>query len=115
MRVITEFTIPADAFALQQTFETLPGVTIELERLATHSREWIMPFMWTTDEPVEEVEHALRQDPSIEEVEEIGADEDTGQFMVEWEEDVQQLVDQIVNQHGIMQEAAATDGRGISS
>lgn len=110
MSAIAEFTISADAFALQRTFETLPGVTIEVERLATHSREWIMPFTWTTGEPTEDVDRVLRRDPSIEAVQEIGADGDTGQFMVEWEEGVQQLVDQIVNQHGIVQEAAAADG-----
>lgn len=108
--VITEFTIPAEAFALRRTFEAVPDVTIEIERLATHSREWIMPFLWATDDDVEEVEQALRADPSIEELQQIGIDGNVGQFKVEWNEDFQELIDQIVDQNGIMQEAEAADG-----
>ncbi|WP_136718487.1 helix-turn-helix domain-containing protein [Halorientalis salina] len=110
MSVITEFTIPADAFALQRTFEAVPDVTIEIERLATHSREWIMPFLWATSDDLDSVERALRSDPSIDELEAIGADGSIGQFKVQWVEDFQTLIDQIVNQHAIIQEAEAAHG-----
>ncbi|WP_135536372.1 helix-turn-helix domain-containing protein [Halostella pelagica] len=110
MSVITEFTIPADAFALHQTFEEIPDLMIEFERLATHSREWIMPFLWASDADIDTVERALRADPSIENLQRIGHDRNIGQFTVEWDEEFQQLIDQIVDQHGIMQEAEATNG-----
>lgn len=110
MSVIAEFTIATDAFALQQTFETIPDMTVEVERLATHSRDWIMPFIWTTGERTGEVEDTLQADPSIEEVQRIASDEYMGQFKVEWAENVQEFVDQIVDQHGIIQEAAAAGG-----
>lgn len=105
MSVITEFTILAEAFALEHTFDATPDAKIEIERLATHSREWIMPFLWATDENLDPVKTALENDPCVDELELLDDDGRVGYFNVQWTEDVQQLVDQIVDQHGIMQEA----------
>lgn len=110
MSVITEFTIPVETFALEQTFDTVPDVKIEIERLATHSREWVMPFLWATNENIDSVETALQNDPCIDELELLDKDGRIGYFNVHWTEDVQQLIDQIVDQHGIMQEAEAVNG-----
>lgn len=110
MSILAEFTIPAEAFALEHTFHTIPDSTIEVERLATHSREWVMPLLWATNGDLAEVESALRDDPTVDEVKPIDVDGEIGYFNVTWEQDVQELIDQIVDQHGIMQEAEATDG-----
>lgn len=110
MSVTTEFTVPAETFALEHTFETLPDITIEIERLATHSREWVMPFLWATGDEFENAEPALRDDPTVDEVRTIDVESGGGYFNVRWNEDVQELVDQIVDRHGIMREANATDG-----
>lgn len=110
MSVITEFTIPAGAFALEHTFDEVPELTLEIERLATHSREWIMPFLWATDGDMDALEQALADDPSIDEYKRLNDADDVGEFNVEWRDDVQELIDQIVDQHGIMQEAEAANG-----
>ncbi|ADD04458.1 HTH-10 family transcription regulator [Natrialba magadii ATCC 43099] len=111
MSVIAEFTLPADAFALGDTFDRIGEATIEVERLATHSREWIMPFLWVSDCDIDAMAAALESDSSIEEFELLDQKEDIAYLNVHWTEPVQQLVDEIVNQHGIIQEAQATDGR----
>lgn len=110
MSVITEFTIPADTFALEYTFNTVPDTKIEIERLATHSREWIMPFLWAINDDLDAVKTAFENDPCIDEFQLLDTKATTGYFNVHWTEDVQQLVDQIVDQHGIMQEAEAVNG-----
>lgn len=110
MSVITEFSIPAGAFALERTFEEVPDAKIEIERLATHSREWVMPFLWLTGADLEAAESALERDPSIEELTRIDVEDDVAYFNVTWSEDVQALVDQVINKHGIIQEAQATNG-----
>lgn len=110
MSIITEFTIAADAFALKHTFEVVPDVSIEIERLATHSREWIMPFLWASDHDPDAVDQALREDPSIDALEEMGRNGGVQEFNVEWNEDTQELIDDIVDQRGIIQEAEAIGG-----
>lgn len=67
MSAVTEFAIPAADFALPRTFETVPDVRIEIERLATHSREWVMPFLWATSDDLDAVEGAVRADSSVDE------------------------------------------------
>ena len=111
MSVVAEFTIPADAFALEHTFETAPDATVEIERLATQSREWVMPFLWVTSDDLEAVERALEADPDVEEGRTLNLTDDVGYFNVRWSEEVQQLIDEVVDQHGIVQEAEAKDGR----
>lgn len=110
MSVVAEFTISADAFALEHTFEAVPDATVEIERLATHSREWVMPFLWVTSDDLEAVERALEADPDIEEVRTLNLADGVGYFNVHWSEDLQRLIDEIVDQHGIMQEAEAKEG-----
>ncbi|TYL39216.1 bacterio-opsin activator [Natronococcus pandeyae] len=110
MSVITEFTIPAEAFALEHTFDTVSDVTIQIERLASHSREWVMPFCWVTCEDLEAVTDALREDPTVDGVRLVDSDSDVGYLNVHWNESVQSLIDTVVDQHGIMQEVEANDG-----
>lgn len=110
MTVITEFTIPAEAFALDRTLEAVPEVTIEVERHATHSREWIMPFLWTTGADPATLEEAFRADPTVDAVTRLDQAGDVGQFTVEWADDVQELVDDIVDRQGVIQEAEAANG-----
>lgn len=110
MSVIAEFTIPAESFALDRTFETVPDVTIEIERLATHSREWVMPFLWVSADDPESATAELREDRCIDELTVLHEGEDASYANVHWSEDVQSLVDRLVDQHGIMQEAEASDG-----
>ncbi|AGB39865.1 helix-turn-helix domain-containing protein [Natronococcus occultus] len=111
MSVVAEFTIPADAFALDHTLEAVPDATVEIERLATHSREWVMPFLWVTSDDIEDVGSVLENDPDIETVRTLNLADGTGYFNVHWSEEIQQLIDEIVDQRGIMQEAEAKDGR----
>jgi len=111
MTVVSEFTVPAEAFALAQTFESVPDLSVEVERLATHSREWIMPFLWVTNGDIEAVEAALRADPDIDSFTTLSTTDDVGQFNVHWTDDVQDLVDEIIDRHGIVQEAEAANGR----
>lgn len=110
MTVITEFRIPAEAFALERTLEVVPDATIEIERHATHSREWVMPFLWTTGAAVDSIEDALRADPTVVDVTNVGQTEDVGQFTVEWTTSFQNLIDDIVDRQGIVQEAQAANG-----
>ncbi|WP_293033076.1 helix-turn-helix domain-containing protein [Natronococcus sp.] len=111
MSVVAEFTIPTDAFALKHTFDTVPDATVEIERLATHSREWVMPFLWVTSNDLEAVERSLEADPDIQEVRTLDVAGDIGYFNVHWSEHLQRLIDEIVDQRGIVQEAEAKNGR----
>ncbi|MEY7849621.1 helix-turn-helix domain-containing protein [Natrarchaeobius sp. A-rgal3] len=110
MSIVAEFTLPASGFALEEFFEECADATVEIERLATHSREWVMPFMWITADDLESAETAQRGDLSIEKVRTLDFEAGVAYFTVTWAEEVQTFVDEMVDQHGIIQEAEAVDG-----
>lgn len=110
MSIITEFSVPASAFALAHTFEETPDLTIEAERLATHSREWVMPFLWATGEDLDTFEAAMANDQTVAKVKKVDVSSGMGLYNVHWAESVMKLVDQIIDQHGIMLEAKAEEG-----
>ena len=39
MSLVAEFTVPAEQFALADALSAAPNTSVEIERLATHSRE----------------------------------------------------------------------------
>lgn len=53
MANVMEFTAPAEAFPLGSVFETLPGATVELERLIPHGTQ-VIPYFWVRDVDVED-------------------------------------------------------------
>ena len=108
MSVIAEFTIPAEAFAIDRAFETGPAVTIEVERLATHSREWVMPFLRVSADDPESATAELREDPCVEDSTGLDVVEEASCANGQRNEDVRRFVGQIVNKHGIVHEAEAS-------
>lgn len=109
MSVVTEFSVPAETFALAQTMTQIPEAEIRVERLATHSREWVMPVVTVTAPEIDAVEPTLEADPTVSSVTTLDETAHVGSFNVRWDEDVQQLVDLIVDQHGIVLDARARD------
>ena len=109
MSFVAEFFVPTEAFALGDALEAVPEMSVEVERLATHSREWVMPFVWVSGGDLDEFEAALEADPTVVEVTILDRLDDVGLYMIQWSEEVESRVDAIIDQHGIMQQAIADD------
>lgn len=58
MATVVEFSSPVDEFPLGSVFETLPAVTVELERLVPHE-SLIVPYFWVRGAEAEDVEAAF--------------------------------------------------------
>lgn len=109
MSVIAEITVPANAFALEHTFTSVADLTVEVDRLATHSRDWVMPFVWVRGD-LEAFEAAAEDDPTVSECRPVDVADPTGLYNVQWSARVTAVVDTIIDRHGIVLEAAATGG-----
>ena len=109
MSLVGEFTVSADAFALGDALEAAPETHVEVERLATHSREWVMPFLWVSGGDLDEFDAAIADDPTVADVEVLDRFDAARLYMVEWSEPVEKLVDAMVDRHAIVQEAVAAD------
>lgn len=110
MSIVANFSVPADAIALSWTMERVPEMRIEAERIATHSREWVLPFVWASGGDFDAFEAAVDEDPTAVGWSVVDAFDDTRLYEIRWVETVAELVDEIVDQHGTVLEASAAGG-----
>lgn len=110
MSVVAEFTVPAEGFVLGEALAAAPDVTVEFERVVTHSREWVMPFLWARGEDLPAFDAALDEDPTVVEATVTDKSDGTVIYKVIWSEDVQELVDAVFDREGTLLEAVGADG-----
>ncbi|MFW5903551.1 MAG: helix-turn-helix domain-containing protein [Halolamina sp.] len=80
------FTVPSDAFPLGSVFETLPDVTVELERIIP-GRDVVIPYFWVVGTTVNDIEGAFSDHPGVEEISLVDSVEDQYLVRVAWDTD----------------------------
>lgn len=105
--LIATFSLPHDAVALEQAFRELPELEIEAERIAAHSRAWVMPCVWAANVDFDATDEALAADPSVNEVVDAYEFSDQKYYQLDWSEDVDQRIDTYVDQRGSILDAEA--------
>lgn len=111
MSVVTDVTIPAEAFALATLFEAHEEARIEMERLASHSREWVMPAMWLVAPDPTSAAATIAADPAVEELQLVDVEAERAYATIHWGERVRTVIDAIVDRHGVVRAAEAAAGR----
>jgi predicted DNA binding protein len=86
MATVMEFTSLTEEFPLGSVFETLPGVTVELERLIPHET-LIIPYFWVRDVETEDIEAAFEQHAGVSNIRLVDNIEDEYLMRAEWEEE----------------------------
>lgn len=111
MSVVGNFTISTGAFALEEALSTVPEMTIEADRLASHSPREVFPFLWATGGDFERFFQALEDDPTVTE-ESIAEDaDDEVLYRLEWSDTFRELVHEMIDHHAAILEARARDDR----
>lgn len=88
MATIAEFAIPADDFPLGHIFETLPDVTIEIERVVPTNKA-ILPYFWARNVSVDRVRETFETQGALQSftiVDDLG---DQGLVRADWDHDVE--------------------------
>ncbi|WP_232687082.1 bacterio-opsin activator domain-containing protein [Halobacterium zhouii] len=111
MSVVGNFTIVAESFALDHALSTAPDVTVEADRLASHSPQEVFPFLWAADGDLEGFQRALEDDPTTTSVSVAEETENELLYRLEWSEEFQDLIQQMVDHHAAILEAKARSGR----
>lgn len=109
MSVIGEFTVPAKSFALPEALAVVPAVTVEAERLATHSTMEVLPFLWAIGGS-ENFRETLTADPTVQRATVAEETEGGVLFKVHWHDQVPELVDEMVDHHATIVEAKGRSG-----
>lgn len=109
MSVVGDFRIPAGAFALEHALSAVPEMRVEADRMASHSPEEVMPFLWATGGDFEAFTDALGED-SI--VDTASVADEVGEevlYRVTWEERFRDLVHEMIDHHASILEATARE------
>ena len=110
MAIIAEFTIPAHEFALSETLEHRPEITINIDRVVAHNTTQVVPFVRVTSGEVEGLTEILEADTSVAEVELFGETDDERFYRLVWDEPAE-IVGYMVNEFdATVQGATATNG-----
>ena len=110
MATIVEFTIPAHEFALSETLDQRPEITINIDRVVAHNTTQVVPFVRVTSGEVDGLTEILEADTSVAEVELFGETDDERFYRLVWGETAE-IVGYVVNEYdATVQEATATDG-----
>lgn len=109
MTVITEFSLPAEAFPFGRSTGGDPDVRVQLERLVPIEQDRI-PFVWATGEDFEQFERTLRDSDIVKYVEATAHVGDSVLYYVEWEETEETFLNGLSDAGGTIMEAHGSAG-----
>ena len=105
MATIVTGTVPSDELALHYTFERLPEMEVECERIVQSGEGSIMPLLWVRYDDREELEATLEADPTVDSVELVSAFDGEFLYRMEWIDHVHLLVQMLTNSEATVLDA----------
>jgi predicted DNA binding protein len=78
------FTVPPDEFPLGSIFASVPGVTVELERIVPR-KGVIVPYFWVRGVDIDDVAAAFSTHPGVKTIQSIDSVDDEYLLRVEWD------------------------------
>lgn len=108
---VAELAIPSDEFVLRQSLTTIEGLTVEVERVAAHNGDSVMPYVWLRNGDKDVTEAALADDPTVEQVEMLANLESEWLYKMEWVDQIETLVRILVEEEGSIMAATGNETR----
>lgn len=109
MSVVGDFTISAESFVLEHALSTVPEMTLEADRLASHSPDEVFPFFWATGGDFETFQRALEDDPTTTDVSIVQETEEDVLYHLQWSQDVLDLIQDVIDHQAAISEATGHD------
>ncbi|RBI62533.1 DNA-binding protein [halophilic archaeon] len=102
---------PASDFALEATLDRVQGVEFEIERVVAPEAGQVMPYVWAAadSDQADELERALSDDPTTDDVERLADLGDEWLYRMEWVERIRFVVHVLVDAQGTIMDAVGKD------
>lgn len=91
MSTIVEAFVPAEQFALAETFSRQPGIEFRMVRLVAHGLDQVMPFLWADCDDTDRLRRAVDADESVEDVDVLADVDGECLLRVDWGSSVRLL------------------------
>lgn len=100
--------LPHEGIALERAFREGPEMKVEVERVAAHGTDWVMPCIWVSSPDFDAVNEALATDPDVDDVVQTYEFDDEKYYQMEWSDAVTRRIDDFLDNGGSILEASAT-------
>lgn len=88
MATIIRATIPAEEFALAETFQTCPAAVVECEHVIEQPSDTVMPLVWVREIRPDVFEAVLKQDSTVAVFTQLASTEMEWLYEMEWSENI---------------------------
>jgi predicted DNA binding protein len=85
------FTVPPDEFPLGSIFTSVPGVTVELERIVPHE-DVLIPYFWVRGVDIDDVEESFSTHPGVKTIRLVDSVDDEYLLRVEWDREYEGIL-----------------------
>lgn len=102
--------VAVEDFALAHALREVPEMEVKADRLAAHSRHWVMPCLWGAGGDFDAFDAALAADPTVEEVVTATEYDEEKFYQVNWTEDLKLHLDAALDREGSVLHAETRDG-----
>lgn len=109
MSTIVKAGLPADQFALSDTFEAVPSVEFDAVRLVRHGTERVVPLLWATNAETSRVTAALEADDTTAAVRLVSQRNHDSLFRMRWTARVRFVTHVLVEQDAAIVSAHGAD------
>jgi len=98
MPTVVQATVPAEKFALHHTLSTVPGLSVECERLVLGGKKSVMPLVWMRGTDRGTLNDVLNHDSTVESISYLSAsDENDHLCRIQWNDRVRHLLEMVTN------------------
>ncbi|MBV0926161.1 helix-turn-helix domain-containing protein [Halomicroarcula limicola] len=111
MATAAEISLPAEEFALWETFTRIPDVVFDVERVVAHGEARVMPILWASGAELDEISDAFDADPSVEDEELLVDLNDEWLYRMAWVDDIAAVVQSLVYEEGTITDAHGRNDR----
>lgn len=108
MTVIADVSVPSDGFVLGETMQAVPAERIEIEQLVPSSG-LTLPYFWVEQTDADAAEAALAEELAVDTVTQVDALDGRVLFRIEWTEDVDSFLANLVTYEAAVLDAVGTD------
>ncbi|NHN43008.1 DNA-binding protein [Halorubellus sp. JP-L1] len=110
MSTIVDASMDAEEFALHATLSEYPSARFEVARAIATGGDEVIPFVWASGAPVDEIEAAMRADSSTKSVELVSRFDEEDLFQVSWTARVRTPFEALLGEDGAALLDASTKG-----
>jgi predicted DNA binding protein len=108
MTTILKASVPADQFALAETFETIPDVEFDAVRLVSNGTDRVVPLLWATNADASAVYEAIENDDTTTNTRLVSRRNHDALFQMHWTTHVRFLTHVLVEERGAIVSARGT-------